>query len=237
MIKGILIIIFLLILVIIINISKLREKFLISKKNKLFYETYEIYEIEKNLKEIEKYKNNILEETKGIYKEDWIEWPEKYLYRNNNDWKIYPFYAFNIWVEENCKRCPKIYNLLKRIKGLKLATLSKLCGKTKLDMHQGWGSHSNYVIRCHYGIIVPERCYIYVEDEKGYEYRFHKEFEWLIFDDSKFHYAENQNDSDRIVLIVDIERPNDIKIGVSEIGDTKELIEIINYFKNKKVNI
>jgi beta-hydroxylase len=213
------------IIIIIINKNNSKEIF---KKDKLFYETNEI---DKNLKEIEEYKNKIVEETKVICRDDWKEWPEKYLY--NNDWKIYPFYGFNIWVEENCKRCPTIYNFLKRIKGLKLATLSKLCGKTKLNIHQGWGDHSNYVIRCHYGIIVPERCYIYVEDEKGYEYRFHKEFEWLIFDDSKFHYAENQNDSDRIVLIVDIERPNDIKIGVSEIGDTKELIEI--FFKEKKI--
>lgn len=58
----------------------------------------------------------------------------------------------------------------------------------------------------------------------------------MIFDDSKTHYAHNQSNEDRIVLIVDVARPDNIEIGTSDIGDSKELIEIINYFKIKNIN-
>jgi hypothetical protein len=116
----------------------------------------------------------------------------------------------------------------------------------------GWGSHSNNVIRCHYGIIVPKLCYVSVTNniipplydndnikkssypnniyKMGEEIVFHKQFEWLIFDDSKTHYAENMSNEDRIVLIIDVERPKHIKKGVSEIGDTKELMELVKYY-------
>jgi hypothetical protein len=61
--------------------------------------------------------------------------------------------------------------------------------------------------------------------------KYHNKFEWLIFDDSKIHSAENLSDADRIVLIIDVERPRNIAIGKSEIGDTKELLEIVNNIK------
>ena len=95
------------------------------------------------------------------------------------------------------------------------------------------GSYSNYIIRCHYGIIIPDNCYVYVRDEDTNieEKHYYKQFEWLIFDDSKFHYAENSSNKDRIVLILDIERPKNIKIGTSTVEDSSELVEIINQFK------
>lgn len=32
----------------------------------------------------------------------------------------------------------------------------------KLIPHQGWATHSNNIMRCHYGISVPEYCFISV---------------------------------------------------------------------------
>jgi aspartyl/asparaginyl beta-hydroxylase (cupin superfamily) len=57
----------------------------------------------------------------------------------------------------------------------------------------------------------------------------------MCFDDSKTHYAENSSDSDRVVLIVDIIRPNNIQTGKSDVTDSKELLEIIDYFR--KINV
>ena len=213
-----------------------------TKKNNLFYS---VDEIEPELNLINKIKYQILEETTQVYKTKqnlWIEWSEKELYSESKSdgWMIFPFFAFGIWVKENCEKCPEIYKFIKNIPHLKLATLSKLKGGTKLKEHKGWASHSNYVIRCHYGLIIPEKsCYIYVRDDKiGKSQKvYHNKFEWLIFDDSKIHYAHNQSEEDRIVLIIDITRPNNIQIGESDIGDSKELIEIINYFKQKNIKI
>ena len=167
----------------------------------------------------------------------WEDWPEKYLYASNGNWKIFPFYAFGIWVNDNCQKCPTITKFLHSIKGLRLATLSKLTAGMKLTPHKGWASHSNYVIRCHYGIIVPDDCSIIVVDDNGKSYRkFHKYQEWLIFDDSMTHYAENNSKDDRIVLIIDVDRPENIPIGKSDIGDSKELLDIVQYFKEKNIN-
>lgn len=216
------------------------------KINKLFYK---IDGINSNLSQIDKYKEKILEETNLVYIEKptgseqslWIEWPEKYLYKNPNGWTIYPFYAFGIWVTDNCKKCPTIYNFISNINGLKLATLSRLKPGIKLDAHQGWASHSNHVIRCHYGLVVQDNtCYINVEDLDSSgniisEKKFHKKCEWLVFDDSKTHYAENSSESDRIVLILDIIRPENIEVGKSTIGDSKELLNIVEYFRKNNL--
>ena len=207
-----------------------------NKKNKL---TYEIDEISDDLIKIDEYKEDIYDEIMNIYlhKNDWKDWPEKILYNKNNKgtWKIYPFFAFNIWVNKNCEECPILASYLKSIRGLKLATLSCLSSGMKLVPHCGWGYHSNYVIRCHYGFLVPDGCYMLVgntKDEMNNGKKFyHKKFNWLCFDDSKWHYAENTSNSDRIILILDMERPNDIEIGVSDIKISKELNEIVDYFK------
>jgi hypothetical protein len=75
-------------------------------------------------------------------------------------------------------------------------------------------------------------CYIYVRDNKKNisQKKYHRKFKWIVFDNSKIHYANNQSDEDRIVIILDITRPDNIQIGESEIGDSKELIEIVEYF-------
>jgi len=203
------------------------------KENKLDKFFYDIDEICPELNNIVPYSSEILNETHRALNSKWQDWPETELYEKNGQWKIFPFYAFGIWETENCNNCPAIYNFLKQIPGLKLATLSKLTAGMKLKPHKGWASHSNHVIRCHYGLIVPENCYISVIEGNDQMITYHNKFKWLLFDDSKIHFAENKSNSDRVVLIVDVERPPHVKTGTSPVGDSKELLEIIEYFRNK----
>jgi aspartyl/asparaginyl beta-hydroxylase (cupin superfamily) len=257
-------------LILVIILSRTKDEFF-----------YDVKEINPELEKIDIIKHKIYKEMLNVYnKKSWEDWPEKNLY-NTGNWKIFPFYAFDIWIKENCEACPETYKFLKSIKGLKSALLSKLSPKMKLNPHKGWGRHSNYVIRCHYGLLVPEGCYISVSnrnkpplfksftsgesfgffkkekikskasgESKGFfksmvydeydrkeEIRFHKQFKWLCFDDSKTHYAENTSDSDRIVLLLDIERPLNISVGTSIEGDTEELTAIINYYKSRNIKI
>jgi aspartyl/asparaginyl beta-hydroxylase (cupin superfamily) len=184
---------------------------------------------------IHKDRSVILNEIYTIYRTSntWMSWPEKKILdgKPNSHWKIFPYYAFGIWVDDNCKKTPTITKFIKSIKNLKLATLSKLSAGMKLVPHCGWGKHSNNVLRCHYGLIVPENktCYVKVEDEV----RYHKNDQWLVFDDSKLHMAENKSTKDRLVLIIDIERPEGIPKGNSKIGDTEELLQLVKYFRDK----
>lgn len=188
---------------------------------------YKVNDIQPKLNNIYPLRKKIISEVNNI--QIWVSWPEKNLYETpTKTWNIFPFYAFGLWINKNCEKCPTIYNFLKSIPNLKLATLSRLSAGMKLKPHYGWGNHSNYVLRCHYGIKVPKNCYVVCDNKKKY----HKNNEWIIFDDSKSHYACNESDQDRIVLIIDIERPKWIKKGESKVGDTKELLEIIEYYKS-----
>lgn len=215
-----------------------RQYHLLNRKNEqLDNFFYKVNDVNTDLLLANEYKYEMLENVMNVYYDEWKDWPEKNLYQNNGTWKIFPFYAFGIWEKDNCKKCPEIYKFIKQINGLKLATLSKLSPGMKLTPHEGWGFHSNHVIRCHYGLIVPENCYISVSDGDREEIRYHNKFEWVIFDDSKTHYAENKSNFDRIVLIIDVERPSWIKTGVSKVGDSKELLEIVDYFEKKNISI
>lgn len=181
---------------------------------------------------------------------NWAAWPEKHLYATpGGTWQIFPFYAFEFWVADNCQKAPALTQFLKSLgPQLKLATLSKLSPGMTLKPHQGWGQHSNHVLRCHYGLRIPlapianaqatmssssgaSCCYVQVEQEK----RFHTQDDWLVFDDSKEHLAANLSpDQERLVLIIDLERPAHIPLGTSLIGDTKELMDLVTYFKQRQ---
>ena len=147
-----------------------------------------------------------------------------------------PFYYYSNWSKQNCKKMPQLTKFLKSLSGLKIALLSILSPHTKLNEHKGWGNHSNNVLRCHYGLLVPNECSIVVREDNEIlgTIRPHKKDEWIIFDDSKNHFAINNSDYHRIVLIIDLKRPKNIKKGTSDIGDTKELLEIVEYFKKNQ---
>ena len=213
------------------NFYKINETFPFLNK---IYDNLDIYQEEIN---------------KVVNDKSWINWVEKDLYdiKEKMDWKIFPFCGFNTWAEENCNKCPQLTTFLKTIPGLKIAILSKMSPGTKLTEHRGWANHSNHVLRCHFNFIIPDNCFLSVGDYKKTsiqipenikniirEVKKYKKNKWLIFDDSKLHYSWNNGKSDRIVLILDIERPKNVMTGTATKGETKELTDLINSFKTIK---
>ena len=220
-----------------LNIKLNNNSKLNNKLNNKFYDV----SIYPELENIKLYKDDIhtelREELKKNNLDHWYDWPEKDLYdTSNNIWKIMPFYYYGTWSKQNCEKMPQLTKFLKSLSGLKIALLSILSPHTKLNEHKGWGNHSNNVLRCHYGLLVPSECTIVVREDNEIlgSIRQHKKDEWLIFDDSKNHFAINNSDYHRIVLIIDLKRPKNIKKGTSDIGDTKELLEIVEYFKKNQ---
>lgn len=237
-------IIFLLSIILLICLILINNYYI--KLDQAFYDYKQVFP---ELILINKFKNQINIEIKNLIENQWIEWPEKYLYNINNEsnlddsWKIIPIYGFGIWCNQYVDILPSIYNFLKGLKGLKLAIISRLKPFTKLEPHQGWGFHSNNVLRCHYGLKLPNNSsnsWIEVMDSPNstnYLKVSHKLNDWIIFDDSKTHFAVNNTDEERIILIVDIQRPTFIKMGTSKNNCTKELYEIVTKFKNLNMDI
>lgn len=208
------------------------------KLNKCFYNINELkYNFLNNIDnvshyicdEVEKLSNNKTLSNENI----WHDWPEKRLFYKSTEWKIFPFFGFGFKSKKNLQLCPTLSNFLSWIPGIKLAALSKIGPMTKLKKHKGWGKYSNNVIRCHYGINVPDNCFMHVYDDKNNEVvEKIQNKKWTIFDDSKVHYASNNSNKERIVLIIDIERPLFVEKGKSTFDETMELDEFVKKIKD-----
>lgn len=224
----IVIILILIILFYIIFIGKKKE----IQLDKPYYDVSEI-DPSLTLNSIIPIHNDIVNEINYVnthnLKDLWTNWPEKELYMTpNNKWDIIPLCGFGVWLDNVCKLFPILTKFLRSVKNIKLAILSKLSAGMILKSHRGWAKHSNHVLRCHYGLIVPDECYVVVDGIK----KKHAEKKWIIFDDSKSHHAENNGNSDRMVLIIDVERPKWVKTGTSDVAYSSELENVLSYFRN-----
>lgn len=172
----------------------------------------------------------IKNEIKLIDKKEWTDWKEYNLVNNGGDWKIIPLFINNKWNTKYETIFPILFKTLKNIisfDNIKQIAISKLSPNTKLNSHCGWSSYSNYHLRCHYPIILPlidNVSYISVEND----IKFHKYNNFILFDDSKEHFAHNcSTTQDRIVLIMDFIRPSKIPLGTSTVEDTTEYLEFM----------
>ena len=167
----------------------------------------------------------------------WQDWPETYLYDRNESWKVIPFCATfpgndasaTKWNQQGLSSFPRTVELLKQIPNLRSAGFSKLGPHTSLAYHRGWAKLSNYVLRCHFPVIVPKGdilCGVVCEND----FQFYTKGEWMVFDDSKTHKAFNHSNEDRVVLIVDIQRPSYIQLGRSEIEMSSQLNLFLDAF-------
>ena len=189
----------------------------------------------------------------------WYNWPHTDLYIGS--WKIVPLYGFGYWINTNCNMCPVLTNFLKSIPNLKSASLSKLDHNSKIKPHTGWYNVSVDSIRCHYPIITPPNCFISVSNvldpplysdnsdnsdnnnillqnypndfSTKYEIiKYHKNYEWIIYDDMNVHYSENMHNTlDRIILIIDILKPSCFNKKITNYNNIN-LADIKKYYKD-----
>lgn len=175
----------------------------------------------------------------------WTPWPE-YHFRDGgteNDWRVVPFlHTFpamdptqSKWIPSTCARCPAIVRALEKLKPLvRTALLSRLGPDTRLSAHTGWEDLANFVLRVHLTLATPppgadgiELCGTWVEGE----IRSHRTRDFIVFDDSKVHKAFNLHPTDsRVVLILDLVRPDYVPSGVAVGGHTEDLDQFIAAF-------
>ncbi|KAJ8525169.1 hypothetical protein ON010_g15946 [Phytophthora cinnamomi] len=181
--------------------------------------------------------NVILEEMLAVQQiATWPFWPEKHYAEGDSEWRVFPFcYTFpaydatkTTWVGPTCSMCPRTAALLKSLPGIRTALFSKLGPNTTLTAHRGWADLANHVLRVHFPLVVPTLptgapcCAMVVGGETTY----HAEREFIVFDDSKLHYAFNHHpDKTRHVLIIDFYRPDELPRGRARGGHSDELDE------------
>jgi len=155
--------------------------------------------------------------------------PEKFKYKNNwflahphyvdsndpNGWRTFEFYFFGIKQLNHCLNCPKTFELLQQIPDLVTAQFSVLNPDTRVEPHCGY---TTMVLRSHLALEIPsiELCKIKVEEEETSW----QEGKIITFDDSKIHEAWNLSDKRRIVLMIDVAKP-DGKYSGKEINQYK----------------
>lgn len=140
-------------------------------------------------------------------------WHETEIY--DGQWDVYGLYESGKKIADNCKRCPKTAKLIKSVPRVLTAGFSALAPETHIKPHVG---HSNEVLRCHLGLIVPDplpdydrratgiltanTCGMMVDDE-FYYWQPGKAF---VFDDTLEHSAWNWSNRTRFVLLIDFEK-------------------------------
>ena len=122
------------------------------------------------------------------------------------EWSDVQLYAGCRRDEVHCQICPKTAFLLASRPEFNTVVFgshffSRLSPGTHLSAHCG---PSNFRLRCHLGLIVPDNCMIRV----GEEVRAWRAGECLVFDDSFEHEVWHNGTSDRVVLIADMWHPH-----------------------------
>jgi aspartyl/asparaginyl beta-hydroxylase (cupin superfamily) len=119
-------------------------------------------------------------------------------------WTSLSYMFWGLKIKKDLKKyCPVLNEQLEKIPGLVSLSFSCLATKTSLSEHYG---DTNAVIRSHFGIEIPAGlpdCGIKVNGEQ----KAWQEGKWVLFNDAYLHSAWNQTEKRRIVMIIDVIRP------------------------------
>jgi len=117
-------------------------------------------------------------------------------------WKRFYLKWYDDFLPSAKTLCPKTAALLAGIPSVNAAMFTLLPPGSKLVKHRDPFAGS---VRYHLGLLTPnsEKCHIVVDGET-YAW---KDGEAVMFDETYIHYAENQTDQTRLILLCDIERP------------------------------
>jgi beta-hydroxylase len=164
-----------------------------------------------------------LEDVKNKDPKLWHVWIE-------NQLSVIPLYFFGKWSSKGKELFPETCEIIKNISRIKTVAFSRLKANSQIQPHIGWGDLANDILRCHYGLEVPEKCGCVCDNWVV----LHENNKWLVFDDAKMHSSYNYSDKDRIILIIDMERPKEVPKGKSKVAYKKEVLEFINSFYDQE---
>lgn len=118
-------------------------------------------------------------------------------------WRTVNLYSYFLRYHENCAKFPVIDSVVRQIPGMCLAQVAVLEPHTRIKAHFG---DTNVLVRSHLGLVVPGTL-PEIGIQVGRERQCWKEGDVLAIQIARRHYAWNQTDRHRIVLVVDVFRP------------------------------
>jgi len=155
--------------------------------------------IEQNAEMIREEMLQLIEQHYRVMKPYRFHKPQRSLY----EWLTLPFISWKYRNHKNCRYAPRTISVLESIPNVVSVSLSWMAPNTAVTEHQG---DTNAIVRNHLGISVPEglpNCGFRVCQEK----RGWQEGKMLPFCDAQPHEAWNKTDKERIIMIIDIIRP------------------------------
>tara|TARA_B100001109_G_scaffold255500_1_gene258807 strand:+ start:6707 stop:7450 length:744 start_codon:yes stop_codon:yes gene_type:complete len=120
-----------------------------------------------------------------------------------NSWKTSGLLHWGLFVKENYVHFRESWAIIKQIPGIVSFSVSWLKAGSRIKEHNG---DTNAIVRVHIPIRVPAQaptCSFTVKNES----RSWEEGKVLLFNDAQLHHAQNLSDEDRVVLILDVIRP------------------------------
>lgn len=123
---------------------------------------------------------------------------------SDSSWKTFFLMGFGVPSERNIALCPKTWEAVRRIPGLKTAMFSIFEPGKHLPAHRG---PYNGVLRLHLGLIVPRAAKDAIAIRVDRQICHWEEGKVLIFDDAYEHEAWNHSQDTRVVLFVDFVKP------------------------------
>jgi hypothetical protein len=164
-----------------------------------------------------------LEDIRQIKDQDWKVYPDSLLPNTakKNNFQIFELFLSGKINPEFIQRCPHLYEYIKDIPNVKSAFIARLTAKTTLIPKATWKSLANSTLRCVFAIRAsddPKIAGVWVEGTvKPLQ-------EWVVFDHSKKWSFFNSDIDDALLLVIDVDRPIGVPIGVSEeLGPTANI--------------
>jgi len=129
--------------------------------------------------------------------------PDQYRIATEANWKTFFLYGFGDRVERNCKHAPVTAEIIGHSKKIHTAFFSILTPGYHIPAHTGV---TKGILRAHLGLIIPEeraKCRIRVGDQ----FRNWQPGKVFVIDDTYDHEVWNDTGEERVVLLLDFDRP------------------------------
>lgn len=125
------------------------------------------------------------------------------LLSRSNSWKTEGLLFWGYFFKRRHGAFKETWKVVKQIPGVVSFSISELDGNSKIKPHNG---DTNAIIRVHFPLVVPAglpECSFTVNgDTRPWE-----EGKLLLFNDAQIHEAQNLTDKKRLVLLIDVIRP------------------------------